>query len=94
MGKYGAVYILGSNSLVLYVGVTSNLPKRMYEHKHKLMPGFTTKYNISKLLYYEVSDSMLAAIEREKEIKKWRRSKKIRLIEKQNPYYKDLSEEL
>lgn len=92
MNRGGCVYILGSNSLVLYVGVTSQLEKRIWEHKQKLVPGFTQKYNVTRLLYYEYCDEIESAIEREKQIKKWRRVKKLRLIEKNNPYYLDLSE--
>lgn len=92
--KYGSVYILGSKSSVLYVGVTSNLPRRIYEHKSNLIKGFTLRYNVHILLYYEVCDSILSAIEREKNIKKWRRSKKIRLIKSINPGFEDLYDEI
>ncbi len=89
--KEGFVYILGSESLVLYIGVTSDLEKRIYEHKNKLVDGFTKKYNVHRLLYYEGQGSMYEAICREKQLKGWKRSKKIALIKKSNPYYKDLS---
>ncbi len=86
------VYIMTNKSRTLYTGVTSNLVKRVYEHKQKLVPGFTTKYNISKLVYYEITNSIEAAIAREKQIKGWLRRKKIALIESQNPEWRDLSD--
>ncbi|MCX8015273.1 MAG: GIY-YIG nuclease family protein [candidate division WOR-3 bacterium] len=79
-----------SNS-VLYVGVTSNLIKRVFEHKQKLIPGFTKKYNINKLVYYEETNDVTTAIAREKQIKGWLRSKKISLIKSVNPQWCDLS---
>ena len=95
MSKQFFVYI-ASNKLntVLYTGVTSNLGKRMYEHKNKLLPGFTSKYNINKLLYYEVFPTPTEAIATEKKIKAGSRKKKIYLVESTNSDYKDLSEEL
>ncbi len=91
--KQPCVYIIASNSLCLYVGITSNLPQRLYQHKEKLVTGFSQKYNCTRLLYYEPVEEMLSAIEREKQIKKWNRAKKLKLIEINNPRYKDLSEE-
>ena len=88
------VYILTNNSKTLYTGVTNNLRRRMYEHKQKLVEGFTKKYNLTKLVYYEISEDVRSAIAREKQIKGWLRSKKIRLIESINPEWKDLSCEL
>ncbi len=89
--KKGYVYILtNKTNKVLYVGVTSNLSKRIYEHKNKLVSGFTKKYNVNKLVYYEVYDDILTAIEREKKIKAGSRSKKIALIESMNPTWRDL----
>ena len=85
------VYILTNNSKTLYTGVTNNLERRMYEHKHKSIEGFTKKYNLTKLVYYEVTEDVRSAITREKQIKGWLRSKKIRLIESINPGWKDLS---
>lgn len=85
------VYIMASKSGVLYVGVTSELCKRVGKHKEKAIPSFTQKYNVSKLVWVEPHSSIRAAISREKEIKKWRRSKKITLIESLNPEWKDLS---
>ena len=89
--KQGYVYILFNKKRgTLYVGVTSNLIKRVYEHKCKFVEGFTKKYNIDKLGYYEVTDSMYVAIEREKQLKSGSRQKKIDLIENMNPEWKDL----
>jgi putative endonuclease len=85
------VYILANLSRTLYVGVTNNLERRMYEHKHKLMPGFTRKYNLTMLAYFETTPDVLAALAREKEIKGWRRERKVALIEANNPTWRDLS---
>ncbi len=90
-GQY-YVYILTNRSRTLYVGVTSNLEKRALEHKQKLIPGFTAKYNIDRLVYYETTSDIRGAIAREKQIKGWRRAKKIALIETMNPQWEDLSE--
>jgi len=86
------VYILGSSTGTLYTGVTNDLVRRVYGHKHKLIPGFTIKYDVNRLLYFEESDDVKSAIEREKQIKSWRREKKISLIESRNPKWRDLSE--
>ena len=75
------VYIMASTSRTLYTGVTSNLERRVLQHQRKLLPGFTARYNINRLVYYEVSGEILSAIAREKEIKSWGRNKKIALIE-------------
>jgi putative endonuclease len=80
-----------NKSGTLYTGVTNNLERRIYEHKQKLVPGFTTKYNITRLVYYEATDDIGAAIEREKQIKGWLRRKKIALIDAVNPEWCDLS---
>jgi len=80
-----------NKSRTLYTGVTNNLERRVYEHKQKLIPGFTTKYNISRLVFFEATQDIRAAIEREKQIKGWLRSKKIALIESVNPQWEDLS---
>ena len=94
MEKGGFVYLLtNKNNRVLYTGVTNNLIKRVYEHKHGLLGGFTRKYNVKKLVYYEVYDEIIAAISREKQIKGWRRRKKVELIESMNPAWRDLSED-
>ena len=79
---------------MLYIGVTSNILKRIYEHKVKLVDGFTKKYNISKLVYFETADNPTEAIKREKSIKNLLRSKKNKLIEKSNPSWKDLYDEI
>ena len=88
------VYILSSYKKVLYIGITSNLRKRMWEHREGVISGFTKKYKIKMLVYYEVYDDPETAITREKQLKKWRREKKIYLIESMNPEWKDLFEEL
>ena len=86
------VYILSNwNDSVLYIGVTSNLPRRLYEHRHNLVDGFTRQYNVHKLVYYEHTNDLYSAISREKQLKGWRRSKKDALITKMNPDWHDLS---
>jgi putative endonuclease len=86
------VYIMASRSRALYTGVTNDLVKRVFEHKNKLIKGFTKKYNVINLVYYEVADDAQAAIQREKQVKGWLRKKKIALIEAMNPEWKDLSD--
>ena len=88
------VYIMTNRprSHVLYTGVTGDLSRRVFEHKNKLVPGFTSRYNLTRLAYYECFFYPGAAIDREKEIKGWRRSKKIRLIVLMNPQWEDLAE--
>ncbi|PIZ27332.1 MAG: hypothetical protein COY46_00105 [Chloroflexi bacterium CG_4_10_14_0_8_um_filter_46_9] len=86
------VYIMTNKSRTLYTGITNDLERRVYEHKNKLIKGFTKRYNITKLVYYEVTSDVHAAIEREKQIKGWLRSKKITLIKTMNPQWADLSE--
>ncbi len=90
MSKQYYVYILSSNSLILYVGVTSDLVKRVYEHKNKLVDGFTKKYNVSILLYYELFNDVEKAIKREKQLKNWHREWKLNLIKRKNPELRDL----
>ena len=85
------VYIISNRSRTLYAGVTNNLERRIAEHKQKLIPGFSRKYNLSSLVYYEDTQDVLSAIAREKQIKGWLRSKKIALIESTNPEWNDLS---
>ena len=85
------VYFMTNHSKTLYVGVTNNLMHRVYEHKRKLVPGFTARYNLTRLVYFETSDDAGAAIAREKQIKGWLRRKKIALIESLNPQWEDLS---
>lgn len=91
MSKQYYVYILASGrNGTLYIGVTSDLIRRVYEHKNNLVEGFTQKYDIHDLVYYEVTESVESAINREKQMKKWNRAWKIRVIEKNNPEWKDL----
>jgi putative endonuclease len=85
------IYIMTNHSRTIYTGVTNNLERRVQEHKDKLISGFTKKYNITELLYYEETNDVYAALAREKEIKGWLRVKKIALIETMNPEWKDLS---
>lgn len=85
------VYLMASRKNgTLYLGVTNNLVRRIYEHKSKAVPGFTTRYNIDRLVWFECYDDPINAIAREKELKKWRRNWKIRLIEEANPNWTDL----
>jgi putative endonuclease len=91
MKKY-YVYIMASKSGTLYTGMTVNLKKRVYEHKHMLVEGFTKKYGVDRLVYFEESGDVQVVLEREKEIKGWLRKKKITMIESSNPEWKDLSE--
>ncbi|MCJ7576359.1 MAG: GIY-YIG nuclease family protein [Dehalococcoidia bacterium] len=86
------VYIMTNGSRTLYTGVTDDLVRRVYEHKNKLIEGFTKRYNITRLVHYEVTSDVQAAIQREKQIKGWLRKKKIALIEAVNPGWQDLSE--
>lgn len=93
--KHSYIYILFNKKLgTLYVGVTSNLVKRVYEHKNKLADGFTKKYNVDKLGYYECFEDISEAIKREKQIKAGSRQKKILLINSINPEWKDLYDEI
>jgi putative endonuclease len=85
------VYILASPSRTLYIGVTNNLERRMYEHKHKFFPGFTAKYGINRLMHIETFAHINDATAREKELKAWRRAKNIALIEAKKPRWFDLS---
>ena len=87
------VYIIASKSKTIYTGVTNDLQRRLYEHKQKLAPGFSSNYNVDRLVYYEETPDIEAAITREKQIKGWLRSKKIALIESMNPGWRDLSKE-
>ena len=85
------VYIMTNRSGTLYTGVTNDLERRMYEHRAKFVEGFTKRYNIDMLVYYEVTDDINGALNREKQIKAWRRSKRVALIESTNPQWRDLS---
>ena len=87
-------YFMASESGVLYLGVTSTLAVRVGQHKSKLIPGFTERYNATKPVWYEPHSSIRSAIAREKEIKRWRRSKKVALIESLNPTWRDLIDTL
>lgn len=86
------VYILASRTRVLYVGVTNNLQRRIWEHKAKMVEGFTERYEVNRLVWFEAGNSALGAIAREKQIKGWRREKKVALIEAGNSDWKDLAE--
>ncbi|HET8564121.1 MAG TPA: GIY-YIG nuclease family protein [Candidatus Binatia bacterium] len=95
MPKQPAVYILASKrNGTLYIGVTTNLQKRGFEHKNDLVEGFTKKYQVHRLVYYELHEDMMSAIEREKQLKKWNRAWKLELIERQNPDWSDLWERI
>ncbi len=85
------VYIMTNRSGTLYTGVTNDLARRVYEHRNKLIPGFTAKYNITKLVYFEITNDVRTAIAREKQFKGWLRAKKIALIASVNPNWDDLS---
>jgi len=85
------VYILTNGARTLYIGVTNDLTRRVYEHQHQLTDGFAEKYNITMLVHYELTTDVQSAIAREKQLKGWRRSKKIDLIEASNPEWVDLS---
>jgi len=94
MEKTFYVYILASaRNGTLYIGVTSNLSKRVWEHKEGIVEGFTKKYGVNQLVWFELHQDAMAAITREKQLKKWERAWKINLIQKQNPLWRDLSEE-
>jgi putative endonuclease len=86
------VYILSNPSGVLYTGVTNHLDRRIAEHKQKLISGFTKKYDVTRLVYFEAYGDVRNAIAREKQIKRWRREKKLALIRRMNPQFRDLSE--
>ena len=93
--RHPAVYILASRrNGTLYTGVTRDLIKRAWEHKHDVVDGFTKKYGVHRLVYYELHLEMVPAIVREKQIKKWKRAWKLRLIERMNPRWDDLYESL
>ena len=95
MNKTYAVYILTNyNETTFYIGVTGNLQKRIWEHKNKVVEGFTKKYNVDKLVYYELTENVESALNREKQLKRWHRQWKINLIKKMNPEFNDLSEQL
>ncbi len=89
------IYILASKrNGTLYIGSTSDLKQRVYLHKNKLIDGFTKKYNVTMLVYFEITDSRVSAIHREKQLRKWKRDWKLRLIEDENPHWGDLYDKL
>jgi putative endonuclease len=91
MDKPGYVYILSSHSRVLYIGVTNNIKKRLFEHRTGVFTGFSADYNVNQLVYLEVFPGLPSAIAREKQLKGWSRKKKITLIELENPFWEDLA---
>ena len=93
MGNYYVYILTNWNNHVMYVGVTNNLQRRIYEHKEKLIDGFTSKYNVNKLVYYQETTDIKCAISREKELKGWRRSKKDALVVTMNQNWEDLSKD-
>ncbi len=94
MTKKGYIYILGNQRPTLYIGVTSNLQKRIWEHKHNLIKGFSSRYNLHKLLYFEAHSDIQQAINREKQLKRWHREWKLNLVKSQNPTFKDLCSDI
>ena len=94
MKQYYVYILTNKQNGTLYIGVTNNLVNRIYQHKNDLVKGFTKKYRLHILVYYEITDDIKTAIAREKQLKKWNRKWKLDLIEKVNPQWKDLYEEL
>jgi putative endonuclease len=92
--KSYCVYIMTNRTGTLYVGMTGDLPGRLFQHRSEELDGFTARYNIDRLIYYEAYNDVREAIEREKQIKRWRRAKKLRLIATRNPDWRDLSHEV
>ena len=93
--KQYCVYILtNKDNLVFYIGFTSNLPQRIYQHKNGITDGFTKEYNVKKLVYFEQTEDVQSALRREKQLKNWHRDWKINLIQKFNPKWKDLTDSL
>ncbi len=90
MKQYYVYFTTNKNNNVIYVGVTGNLLQRIYQHKNKIFAGFTKKYNVDKLVYYEIYNNIEDAIRREKQLKNWHREWKMRLIEEHNPEFNDL----
>ena len=90
MGNYYVYIVTYFNNKVMYIGVTNDLQRRMYEHKHQLIDGFTKRYNINKLVYYEYTSDIKAAIAREKQLKGWTRIKKNELVQESNPEWKEI----
>ncbi|MDD2565415.1 MAG: GIY-YIG nuclease family protein [Candidatus Gracilibacteria bacterium] len=94
MNNYFVYIICNSNNTVLYIGVTSDLVKRIWEHKNKIVDGFSKNFNLNKLVYYELHNDINEAIKREKQLKKWKREYKDNLINEKNIYRRDLYEDL
>ena len=90
---YYVYFLTNWDDSVLYIGVTNNLPRRLYEHRNGLVDGFTKKYNVHKLVYYEYTNDVYSEISREKQLKKWTRAKKNALVVKENPEWRDLSQQ-
>jgi len=91
--EYYTYIMMNRYNTVSYIGITNNIAHRIWQHKEKVNKGFTKKYNINKLVYYETFDNPDEAITREKQLKQWNRSKKVELIKKENPEFKDLSDD-
>ncbi len=91
MKQYCVYITTNRENKVLYIGVTSNLPRRIYEHKNKLVKGFTEKYNVDKLVYFEQTENVQSALRREKQLKNWHKNWKINLINSFNPEWKELA---
>ncbi|MFI4937722.1 MAG: GIY-YIG nuclease family protein [Candidatus Berkiellales bacterium] len=94
MNEYYVYLLTNKRNGTLYTGSTSDLVKRVWEHKNKVIEGFTAQYEVARLVYYEICDDINSAIERENQIKRWRRKWKLELIEKQNPHWVDLYQEI
>jgi putative endonuclease len=94
MKQYCVYIVTNKTNSTLYIGVTSNLPKRIYEHKNKLADGFTKKYNVNKLVYFEQTENVQSALKREKQLKNWHRNWKTNLINSVNPEWRDLASTL
>jgi putative endonuclease len=95
MGRQSYVYLLASKPYgTLYIGVTADLLQRVWQHREKTADGFTKRYGVTQLVWYEVHDDIMAAITREKQLKEWKRAWKIELIQKTNPYWRDLFEDI
>jgi putative endonuclease len=93
MQNYYVYLLANKRNGTLYIGVTNNLERRIYEHKNNLIKGFTSKYNVHKLVYYEKTEDIYSALQREKQLKKWNRNWKLILLEKVNPDWRDLSKD-
>lgn len=94
MNQYYVYIMTNFCNQVLYIGLTNNMIRRVYEHKNKLIEGFTSKYNVDKLVYYEIFNDIEETIKREKQLKNWHHGWKVNLIKEMNPEFKDLYEEI